>query len=90
MPPKQVNVGLIGYAFMGKAHSQAFRDVAMYFPDVKLKPVMKAICGRDETAVKAAAKLYGWESYETDANRLIQRDDIDVVDVSSPGWARFR
>jgi predicted dehydrogenase len=84
---KTVNIGLIGYAFMGKAHSAAFRDVPMYFPDVRLKPVMKAICGRDEAAVREAAGRFGWESYETDALKLIRRDDIQVVDVCSPGWA---
>ncbi|MGI8908616.1 MAG: Gfo/Idh/MocA family protein [Candidatus Sumerlaeaceae bacterium] len=85
--PKTVNVGLIGYAFMGKAHSAAFRDVPIYFPDVKLKPVMKSICGRDERAVREAANRLGWEEYETDAMTLIRRDDIQVVDVCSPGWA---
>lgn len=84
---KTVNIGMIGYAFMGKAHSGAYRDIPMYFPESRLMPVMKAICGRDERAVKAAAQRYGWETYETDAMKLIRRDDIDVVDVSSPGWA---
>lgn len=84
---KTLNIGMIGYAFMGKAHSAAYRDVARYFPDVKLKPVMKAICGRNEEAVKDAADIFGWESYETDANALINRADIDAVDVSSPGYA---
>jgi hypothetical protein len=85
--PKTVNVGLIGYAFMGKAHSSAFRDVPMYFPDVKLKPVMKSICGRDERGVREAANRFGWEEYETDAMKMIKRPDIDVIDVCSPGWA---
>jgi len=85
--PKTVNVGMIGYAFMGKAHSGAYRDIPMYFPESRLHPVMKAICGRDEKAVRAAAARYGWESYETDANKLIRREDIDVVDICSPGWA---
>lgn len=87
MASNTINVGLIGYAFMGKAHSAAFRDAPIYFPDLPLKPVLKAICGRDEAAVKAAAERYGWESWETDAMALIQRPDIDLVDVSSPGWA---
>lgn len=72
---------------MGKAHSAAFRDVGIYFPELKLKPVMKAICGRDAAAVQAAADRFGWESHETDAMALINRSDIDLVDVSSPGWA---
>ena len=57
--PQQINVGLIGYKFMGKAHSQAFRDVPFYFPDVKLSPVMKAICGRDEKGVDVRS-CSGW------------------------------
>jgi predicted dehydrogenase len=84
---KPLNIGMIGYAFMGKAHSAAYRDVARYFPDLQLQPVLKAICGRNEQAVAQAAQQFGWESYETDAMALIARDDIDVVDVSSPGWA---
>lgn len=84
---KTINIGMIGYAFMGKAHSAAYRDVARYFPEVSLKPVMKAICGRNEQAVREAADIYGWESIETDAMTLINRPDIDAVDVSSPGYA---
>lgn len=84
---KPLNIGMIGYAFMGKAHSAAYRDVGRYFPDLKVQPVLKSICGRNEKAVAEAAEQLGWESYETDALDLIRRDDIDVVDVSSPGWA---
>ncbi|MGQ9630056.1 MAG: Gfo/Idh/MocA family protein [bacterium] len=85
MEKKKVNVGLIGYKFMGKSHSHAYHDVAMFFDDLPLVPVMKAICGRDEAGVKAAQEKFGWESYETDWRKLIARDDIDVVDISSPG-----
>lgn len=87
MRRNHVNIGLIGYAFMGKAHSHAFKDVAMFFPQMRLRPVMKAICGRNEAAVGAAAKRYGWESWETDAMKLITRPDIDLVDIATPGWA---
>ncbi len=85
--PKTINVGMIGYAFMGKAHSAAYRDVPRYFPELDLQPEMKAICGRNEKAVREAAEQFGWDSYETDAMALINRTDIQVVDVSSPGWA---
>lgn len=78
-----INVGLIGYKFMGKAHSQAYRDVAFYFPDVKVKPVMKAICGRDATGVAEAQKQFGWESCETDWLRLLDRNDIQLIDIST-------
>ena len=81
---KEINVGLVGYSFMGKAHSHAYRDVAMFF-DSGATPVMKAICGRNEAAVAAAAQQFGWQGYETSWKKLIERDDIDLVDVSTPG-----
>jgi predicted dehydrogenase len=82
---KQINVGLVGYQFMGKAHSNAYRQVAAFFPQLEAVPVMKAICGRNEEAVKAAAKQFGWESYETSYEALVKREDIDLVDVCVPG-----
>lgn len=80
---KKVNVGLVGYKFMGKAHSNAYSDVAMFF-DMDAEPVMKAICGRSEEGVKAAAEKFGWESYETSWEDLVRRDDIHLVDVTAP------
>jgi predicted dehydrogenase len=80
---KKVNVGLIGYKFMGKAHSFGFKNAAAMFPNIEALPVMKAIVGRDESAVKEAMDLYGWESYETDYRKLVERDDIDLVDIST-------
>lgn len=81
---KTLNVGLIGYKFMGKAHSNAYRQVGRFFEELDVQPVLKAICGRDESGVKRAAHLLGWESYETDWKKLIARDDIDVIDVAAP------
>ncbi|HEX6971029.1 MAG TPA: Gfo/Idh/MocA family oxidoreductase [Limnochordia bacterium] len=81
---KTLGVGLIGYKFMGKSHSHAFRDVSMFF-DLPAKPVMKAICGRDEAAVRRAAEQWGWEGIETDWRRLVSRKDIDIIDISAPG-----
>lgn len=83
--PETINVGLVGYKFMGKAHSNAYRQVAHFFPDVKLHPVLKALCGRDEAATRAAAAQLGWEQVETDWRRLVARDDIGLVDISTPG-----
>lgn len=80
-----IGIGLVGYKFMGKAHSNGYRQVAAFFPDVALRPVMKAICGRDEAAVRAAATQFGWEGYETDWKTLVARDDIQLIDVSTPG-----
>src|SRR5437870_12548843 len=80
-----INVGLVGYKFMGRAHSNAYRQVAHFFPDVALRPVMKALCGRDEAAVQQAAEQLGWEQVETDWRALTARDDIGLIDVSTPG-----
>jgi len=80
---KQLNIGLIGYGFMGRAHSNAFRKVSNFF-DLEYKPVLKAVSGRDEAKVKAFAQKWGYESYETDWRKLIARDDIDIVDIASP------
>ncbi len=83
--PDTIGVGLVGYKFMGRAHSNAYRQVAAFFPDVPLRPELTAICGRDEAGVKQAAAQFGWKSYETDWRRLVARDDIGLVDVSTPG-----
>ena len=83
---KTLNIGLVGYKFMGKAHSNALKKIALFFdPDVQV--CMKAICGRDEAWVKEAAEKFGWESYETDWKQLIARDDIDVIDITAPSDA---
>ncbi|GAA4707969.1 Gfo/Idh/MocA family protein [Brevibacillus fulvus] len=79
----QLRVGMIGYKFMGKAHSHAYRDLPFFF-DAPLTPVLQALCGRDETAVKAAADRFGFASFETDWRRLLERDDIDLIDIGTP------
>ncbi len=81
---KTVNVALIGYQFMGKAHSNAYRQVRAFF-DLEVSPRQTVICGRNKDNVKAAAERYGWEEYETDWRRVVERSDIDVVDISTPG-----
>lgn len=80
----EVNIALIGYKFMGKAHSNAFRQVRRFFPG-KLVPRLKVICGRDRAGLKAAAQQFGWEEIETDWEKAVRRKDIDIVDVSTPG-----
>jgi predicted dehydrogenase len=86
MSKKQIRIGMVGYKFMGKAHSHAYRDVPFFF-DSDGVPVMQAICGRDEGGVKAAAQKLGWASYETDWHKLIERDDIDLIDIGAPNNA---
>src|SRR3954454_8480451 len=80
---KKLNVALIGYGFMGRTHSNAFRKVNNFF-DLDYQPVMKAVCARDEAKVKAFADKWGWESTECDWRKIIERDDIDLVDIGSP------
>lgn len=82
---KSIGVGLVGYKFMGKSHSNAYRQVKHFFPDCAFTPEMTALCGRDEAAVKQAAIDMGWNGYETDWKRLVTRKDIGLVDVSTPG-----
>ena len=80
---KKVNVALIGYKFMGKAHSRAYRDVAMFFSP-NAQPVLKVLCGRNESDVKAAAARFGWQEYETSWEKVVVRKDIDLIDISTP------
>ena len=80
---KEMRVALVGYKFMGKAHSHAWADAGRYFA-LKAKIAMAAICGRNLEGVKAVAENWGWQSYETDYDKLLARDDIDAVDVTVP------
>ena len=82
---KSIGVGLVGYKFMGKSHSNAYRQVKHFFPDCAFTPEMTALCGRDEAAVKQAAIDMGWNGYETDWKKLVTRKDIGLIDVSTPG-----
>ncbi|HSK28238.1 MAG TPA: Gfo/Idh/MocA family oxidoreductase [Jiangellales bacterium] len=79
-----LGVGMVGYAFMGAAHSQAWRSAPRFF-DLPLVPRMAALCGRDAARVTAAADRLGWESVETDWKDLVSRADVDLVDVCTPG-----
>lgn len=80
---QDVRIGMIGYKFMGKAHTHGYRDLPFYF-DQTASPVLQAIAGRDEAGVKEAADQMGFASYETDWRRLLERDDIDVIDIVTP------
>ncbi|MBW7864257.1 MAG: Gfo/Idh/MocA family oxidoreductase [Candidatus Hydrogenedentes bacterium] len=80
---KKLNIGLIGYGFMGRAHSNAYRKVNQFF-DLGHEPVLKAVCARNEAKVRPFAEKWGWESVETDWRALVARDDIDVIDIGSP------
>lgn len=80
---KPLNIGMIGYGFMGRAHSNGYRRVANFF-DLEYQPVLKAACARNAEAVQKFADTWGYESIETDWRKLLERDDIDAVDICVP------
>jgi predicted dehydrogenase len=80
---KPLRIGLIGYGFMGRAHSNAYRKVANFF-DLEYQPVLQAACARNAEKITAFAGKWGYESIETDWRKLIARDDIDVIDICTP------
>ncbi len=80
---KPLRVGMIGYGFMGRAHSNAYAQVNHFF-DLGHQVVRQACCARNEEKIKAFAEKWGYASYETDWRRLIERDDIDLIDIGSP------
>lgn len=79
----ELNVAILGYKFMGKAHSNAYRQVGRFFPG-KLQFRMKVLCGPENAPVEAAARQLGWEESSTDWRKVIERKDIDVIDVCTP------
>src|SRR5580658_9651975 len=83
MTMKPLNIGLIGYGFMGRTHANAFGKVNNFF-DLAYKPVLKAVCARDPQKARAFAGQWGFESSETDWRKLVAREDIDLIDIASP------
>ncbi len=82
--PPSLRVGMIGYAFMGAVHSHAWRSAHRFF-DLPLTPQLTALAGRDAAKVSAAASRLGWQSSETSWRTVVERDDIDLVDICTPG-----
>jgi len=80
----QLRIGMIGYSFMGEAHSQGWR-VAPKFFDLPLNPVMQTIVGRNQKAVAQAATRLGWKTYATDWRTVVESDEVDLIDVCTPG-----
>jgi myo-inositol 2-dehydrogenase/D-chiro-inositol 1-dehydrogenase len=80
---RKLNVGLVGYGFMGRTHSNAFLQAPRFF-DVPYEPVLKAVCARNADRVKAFAANWGYESIETDWRSLVARKDVDLIDIASP------
>src|SRR3954467_15658940 len=83
MAKKKLNIGVVGCGLMGRTHSNAFLQAPRFF-DVPYEPVLKAVCARNADRVKAFASNWGYESIETDWRALIDRKDIDLVDIASP------
>jgi predicted dehydrogenase len=80
---KPLNIGMIGYGFMGRAHSNAYRKVNNFF-DLEYRPVLKSVCARSADKAKGFADKWGYESVETDWRKLIARKDIDLIDICTP------
>lgn len=85
---KPLNIGLVGYGFMGRTHSNAYRKVNQFF-QVGSRPVLKALCARNAEKAQAFADNWGWESVETDWRKLVERPDIDVIDIGSPNNTHY-
>lgn len=83
MAKKKLNVGLVGYGFMGRTHSNAFLQAPRYF-DLPVEPVLKSVCARNPERVESFASNWGYESVETDWRKLVERKDIDLIDIASP------
>ncbi len=82
---KTLNVAILGTKFMGKAHSNAWLNSPHFF-EMGIKPVMKLACGQNETDLKAFAERWGWEQTETDWQKVIENDEIDIIDISVPTY----
>ncbi|MES2791439.1 MAG: Gfo/Idh/MocA family oxidoreductase [Planctomycetota bacterium] len=80
---KPLNIGLIGYGFMGRTHSNAYRRVNNFF-DLQYHPVLKTVCARDKEKCQAFADTWGYESIETDWRKVVERKDIDAIDICTP------
>ncbi len=83
MGKKSLNIGLVGYGFMGRTHSNAFLQAGRFF-DLPYQPVLKAVCARNSDRAKSFAENWGYQSVESDWHKLVERKDIDLIDIASP------
>ncbi|NQU47933.1 MAG: Gfo/Idh/MocA family oxidoreductase [Planctomycetes bacterium] len=86
---KPLRIAMFGYGFMGKAHSNAYHKVARFFPELKYKPELQVLCARDREKATEFAKTWGYAEVETDWRKVVERDDIDVIDICSPNHTHF-
>ena len=83
-----LRVGIVGYGFMGRAHSNAYKRLNDFFP-VEHRPVLKAVCARDASKAESFAANWGYERVETDWRRMVESPDIDLVDIASPNDTHY-
>ncbi|MEX0285254.1 MAG: Gfo/Idh/MocA family protein [Paracoccaceae bacterium] len=83
MSKPKLRIGMVGYGFMGRTHSNAFLEAPRYF-DLPMQPELTAICARDKDRAEAFASNWGYGSVETDWRALVERDDIDLIDIAAP------
>ncbi|WP_236977378.1 Gfo/Idh/MocA family protein [Membranihabitans maritimus] len=81
---KEIRIGLIGRGLMGKMHANAYSRIGNFFPDLEYRPVLQTVCSRNEEKVKEFAETWGFNSYETDWKKVVERDDIDAIDICTP------
>ena len=84
MSRKELNIGMIGYGFMARAHSNAYLKLPHFFPELQHRPVLKAVCARNQDRARTFAETWDYASVEADWHRLLERSDIDAVDICSP------
>jgi predicted dehydrogenase len=85
MQKRKLNVAMIGYDFMGRAHSNAWRQVGRFFPDLPFEPVLKVVVGRNEARLRDAQARLGFEESSTSWQEVLARKDIDIIDICTPG-----
>ena len=83
MPSKELRIGIVGYGFMGRTHTNGYKRANDFF-DLEYRPVLQAACGRNAESAKAFADNWGYKSVETDWRKLVERDDIDAIDICTP------
>ncbi len=83
MAKKPLRIGIVGYGFMGRTHSNAYAKVGHFF-DLGHEVIMQAACARNEEKLQSFASQWGWQTIETDWRKLVERDDIDVIDICTP------
>ena len=81
---KELRIGLIGCGFMGRTHSNGYNRVPNFFPELEYRPVLKAACARNKDKASAFAAQWGYESFETDWKKVVERNDIDAIDICAP------